>query len=74
MVDPVIMYQNYGTPTQAQVVNLQDKQIVFPEDDDSDIIIVNEDYNKNIIEESQAESVKKDVGDLTDTTTEEEKR
>lgn len=74
MVDPIIMYQNYGTPSQAQVVNLQDKQIVFPEDDDSDIIIVNEDYNKNTIEEGRAESVKQDIGDLTETTTQEVKR
>lgn len=43
----VVMYQNYGVPTKTHVINLEDKQIVFPEDDDSDIIIVNEDYNRN---------------------------
>lgn len=74
MVDPVIMYQNYGTPSQAQIVNLQNKQIVFPEDDDSDIIIVNEDYNRNTIEEGRVEAVKQDIGDLMDATTVEEKR
>ncbi|XP_032522102.2 protein madd-4 isoform X1 [Danaus plexippus] len=62
MVDPIIMYQNYGSPTQAEVVNLQDKQIVFPYDDDSDIIIVNEDYNKKTFEST-------DKSDLIETTT-----
>ncbi|KOB77866.1 ADAMTS-like protein 1, partial [Operophtera brumata] len=47
----VIMYQNYGVPSKTHVINLEDKQIVFPEDDDSDIIIVNEDYNRNHYEE-----------------------
>lgn len=42
------MYQNYGVPTKTHVISLDDKQIVFPEDDDSDIIIVNEDYNKHM--------------------------
>ncbi|CAG9568728.1 unnamed protein product [Danaus chrysippus] len=62
MVDPVIMYQNYGTPTQAEVVNLQDKQIVFPYDDDSDIIIVNEDYNKKTFDSTEK-------SDMIETTT-----
>lgn len=62
MVDPIIMYQNYGSPTQAEVVNLQDKQIVFPYDDDSDIIIVNEDYNKKTFEST-------DKSDMIETTT-----
>ncbi|CAH2207848.1 jg27842, partial [Pararge aegeria aegeria] len=70
MVDPVIMYQNYGNPIQAQIVNLEDKQIVFPEDDDSDIIIVNEDFNRNTIEEDRMESLKEGIGDLVDLTTE----
>lgn len=69
MVDPVIMYQNYGSPIQAQIVNLQDKQLVFPEDDDSDIIIVNEDFNRNTIEENGVESLKQNLGDLVETTT-----
>ncbi|KAJ0171985.1 hypothetical protein K1T71_012748 [Dendrolimus kikuchii] len=54
-VDSIIMYQNYETPTKTHVVNFDDKQIVYPEDDDSDIIIVNEDYNRHI-----------GVGDLKD--------
>ncbi|XP_053620196.1 protein madd-4-like isoform X4 [Plodia interpunctella] len=62
MADPIMMYQNYGF---HHVINLEDKQIVFPEDDDSDIIIVNEDFNTNSIEE---ERVKYD--DNVDTTTE----
>lgn len=47
-VDSIIMYQNYETPIKTRVVNFDDKQIVYPEDDDSDIIIVNEDYNRPI--------------------------
>ncbi|GBP79725.1 Protein madd-4 [Eumeta japonica] len=41
MVDPLVMYQNYESPL-TRVVSLQDKQLVFP-DDDGDIIIVNDD-------------------------------
>lgn len=51
MVDPLIMYQNYGTHSKAKFLNLEDKQIVFPEDDDSDIIIINEDYHKNSLDD-----------------------
>lgn len=69
MVDPIVMYHNYGTPTQAQVVNFEDKQIVFPEDDDSDIIIVNEDYSKNTIDGGRVESVKENINELVETTT-----
>lgn len=58
MVDPLIVYQNYGTPIKTHVINLEDKQIVFPEDDDSDIIIVNEDYSKNGIEEERVQNLK----------------
>lgn len=65
-VDSIIMYQNYGVPTKTHVINLEDKQIVFPEDDDSDIIIVNEDYNRNVIEDVHVESLK----DIEETTTE----
>ncbi|XP_061705546.1 protein madd-4 isoform X3 [Cydia pomonella] len=68
MVDPLIMYQNYGTPIKAHIINLEDKQIVFPEDDDSDIIIVNEDYGKNTIDEVRVENLKED--DDLETTTE----
>ncbi|CAG4995382.1 unnamed protein product [Parnassius apollo] len=68
MVDPVVMYQNHVSPTKTHVVNLRDKQIVFPEDDDSDIIIVNEDYNRNTIEEERVESLKEDLYHLVDTT------
>ncbi|XP_045518903.1 ADAMTS-like protein 1 isoform X2 [Pieris brassicae] len=63
MADPVVMYQNYGTPTKTRIVSFDNKQIVFPEDDDSDIIIVNEDYQKNTKEEHL------DVGDLIESTT-----
>jgi hypothetical protein len=56
MADPIIVYQNYGVP--SKVVNLRDKQIVFPEDDDSDIIIVNEDYNRNKIEDATTRTLK----------------
>lgn len=70
MVDPIIMYQNYGTPTKTRVVNLQDKQMMFPEDDDSDIIIVNEDYNRNSIENNAVENLREDFEDTTDITTE----
>ncbi|CAK1547829.1 unnamed protein product [Leptosia nina] len=66
MADPVIMYQNYGAPTRTHVINLDNKQIVFPEDDDSDIIIVNEDYNRNTIEDGREGN---DVGDLVESTT-----
>ncbi|KAI5644724.1 immunoglobulin i-set domain-containing protein [Phthorimaea operculella] len=69
MVDPVIMYQNYGTHAKTQVVNLKDKQMVIPEDDDSDIIIVNEDYNKNIIEQ-KVDSMKEYFEDSTELATE----
>lgn len=58
MADPVITYQNYGGVTKTIVVNLEDKQIVFPEDDDSDIIIVNEDYSRNSIEAREPESLR----------------
>ncbi|XP_038218162.1 protein madd-4 isoform X2 [Zerene cesonia] len=68
MVDPVIMYQNYGTPTKSEVINLDNKQIVFPVDDDSDIIIVNEDYNRNTIEEDYGKT-QKDAGDIVESTT-----
>ncbi|XP_049881211.1 protein madd-4 isoform X2 [Pectinophora gossypiella] len=68
MVDPIIMYQNYGTNTRTKVINLEDKQIVFPEDDDSDIIIVNEDYNKNTIEDGTVERLKEDYGDTDEST------
>lgn len=60
------MYQNYGVPTKTHVINLEDKQIVFPEDDDSDIIIVNEDYNRNHYE-GRVENLIEHVED--DTTT-----
>ncbi|XP_072946588.1 protein madd-4 [Epargyreus clarus] len=70
MIDSVIMYQNYGTPTKTRVVNLEDKQIVFPEDDDSDIIIVNEDYNRNTIQESRVEHLKEDMSEMVESTTE----
>lgn len=49
-VDPMLMYQNYGSQTN-RILNYEDKQIVFPEDDDSDIIIVNEDYAKQTYKE-----------------------
>ncbi|XP_026315930.1 ADAMTS-like protein 1, partial [Hyposmocoma kahamanoa] len=58
MADPVLSYQNYGGATRTIVVNLEDKQIVFPEDDDSDIIIVNEDYSRNSIEAREPESLR----------------
>lgn len=74
MVDPIVMYHNYGTPTQAQAVNFEDKQIVFPEDDDSDIIIVNEDYNRNTIDGGRVESVKENINELVETTTQTETR
>ncbi|XP_063833977.1 ADAMTS-like protein 3 [Ostrinia nubilalis] len=73
MVDPIIMYQNYGVPSKTRVINLEDKQIVFPEDDDSDIIIVNEDYNRNYdynrntIEDTTAQELK-EVNDIETTT------
>ncbi|KAI8423839.1 hypothetical protein MSG28_012849 [Choristoneura fumiferana] len=67
MVDPLIVYQNYGTPIKTHVINLEDKQIVFPEDDDSDIIIVNEDYSKNGIEEERVQNLK-DTDDVEVTT------
>ncbi|CAH2058374.1 unnamed protein product, partial [Iphiclides podalirius] len=70
MVDPIAMYQNRVTPLKTHIVNLQDKQIVFPEDDDSDIIIVNEDYNRNTIEEGIVESVREDLHGLVEDTTE----
>nr|XP_021208563.1 protein madd-4 isoform X1 [Bombyx mori] len=50
-VDPILMYQNYGSQTN-RILNYEDKQIVFPEDDDSDIIIVNEDYAKQTYKEN----------------------
>lgn len=70
MADPIIMYQNYGTPSNTRVVNLQDKQIVFPEDDDSDIIIVNEDIQNRIVsfEHIGAENLKEDFDDVETTT------
>lgn len=58
------MYQNYGVPTKARVINMEDKQIVFPEDDDSDIIIVNEDYHRNVIGDAPVESLK-EAGETT---------
>ncbi|KAL4719844.1 hypothetical protein ACJJTC_014427 [Scirpophaga incertulas] len=67
MADPIVVYQNYGIP--SHVVNLQDKQIVFPEDDDSDIIIVNEDYHRNNIDEF-ASSTLKEFDEFEITTTE----
>ncbi|XP_047036539.1 ADAMTS-like protein 1 isoform X4 [Helicoverpa zea] len=63
-VDSIIMYQNYGVPAKTHVINMEDKQIVFPEDDDSDIIIVNEDYNRNVIRDIPVESLK-DFGETT---------
>lgn len=62
------MYQNYGVPTKTHVITLEDKQIVFPEDDDSDIIIVNEDYNKHM-QDVTVENLMEHV----ETTTEENK-
>lgn len=62
-VDSLIMYQNYAVPTKTHVVSIDDKQIVFPEDDDSDIIIVNEDYNKPVYHE-RVESLNKDSEDI----------
>lgn len=61
------MYHNYGTPMKGQIVNLDDKQIVFPEDDDSDIIIVNEDYSRNAID-GQIRWREDDDDDLLSTT------
>ncbi|CAG9792565.1 unnamed protein product [Diatraea saccharalis] len=66
MADPIITYQNYGVP--SHIVNLEDKQIVFPEDDDSDIIIVNEDYNRNSIEQNTVQNLK-ELDDIESTTT-----
>ncbi|XP_063897140.1 protein madd-4 [Helicoverpa armigera] len=63
-VDSIIMYQNYGVPAKTHVINMEDKQIVVPEDDDSDIIIVNEDYNRNVIRDISVESLK-DFGETT---------
>ncbi|XP_037301247.1 protein madd-4 isoform X4 [Manduca sexta] len=57
-VDSIIMYQNHGTPTKTRMVTMNDKQFVFPEDDDSDIIIVNEDYNKHF--DARVENLKED--------------
>ncbi|XP_068624023.1 protein madd-4-like [Battus philenor] len=68
MVDPIVMYQNHLSPTKAQVLNLRGKQMVFPEDDDSDIIIVDED-NKNTIDDPKVESLKEHVYELAETTT-----
>ncbi|KAH9635716.1 hypothetical protein HF086_011106 [Spodoptera exigua] len=65
-VDSIIMYQNYGVPTKSHFFNLEDKQMVFPEDDDSDIIIVNEDYNRNVLRDVPVENLK----DSEETTTE----
>ncbi|CAB3237803.1 unnamed protein product [Arctia plantaginis] len=66
-VDSIIMYQNYGVPNKAHIINLRDKQIVFPEDDDSDIIIINDDYNRNnLMEDGRVESLK----NFEETTTE----
>lgn len=65
-VDSIIMYQNYGVPTKSHFFKIDDKQIVFPEDDDSDIIIVNEDYNRNVIRHMPVESLQ----NLDETTTE----
>ncbi|XP_075985885.1 ADAMTS-like no long nerve cord [Anticarsia gemmatalis] len=66
-VDSIIMYQNYGVPAQAHVINFEDKQMVFPEDDDSDIIIINEDYNRNMYEEGRVESLKHFAETTTET-------
>lgn len=64
MVDPMIMYENYDKPIKTRVVNLIDKQLVFPVDDDNDIIIVNEDYSPNSIEIDQFKEVgEEEIGD-----------
>lgn len=68
MADPIIMYQNYGVPSKTHILNLEDKQIVFPVDDDSDIIIVNEDYNRNTIEDVTTENTKEDYNYIETTT------
>ncbi|KAL0860685.1 hypothetical protein ABMA27_010029 [Loxostege sticticalis] len=68
MADPIIMYQNYGVPSKTHILNLEDKQIVFPVDDDSDIIIVNEDYNRNTIEDVTTENTKEDYSYIETTT------
>ncbi|XP_041971374.1 protein madd-4 isoform X2 [Aricia agestis] len=61
-----VMYENYGPPIQTQVINLPDKQLVFPQDDDSDIIIVNEDYHKtNFNERNHID----DADEIVETTT-----
>lgn len=41
------MYENYEKPIKGKIINLHDKQLLFPDDDDNDIIIVNEDYSRN---------------------------
>lgn len=52
MADPILSYHNYGNSIKARVINLDDQQLVFPVDDDNDIVIVNEDVNGNIIDET----------------------
>lgn len=64
-VDSIIMYQNYGVPTKSHFFNLEDKQMVFPEDDDSDIIIVNEDYNRNVLRDVPVENLKESSEETT---------
>lgn len=48
----------------GQIMNFEDKQIVFPEDDDSDIIIVNEDISRNTIDSSENKMTKDNVDDI----------
>ncbi|XP_045540256.1 protein madd-4 [Papilio machaon] len=69
MVDSISVYQNHVAPTKTHFVNLDDKQIVYPEDDYSDIIIVNEDYIRQTIERAGQNNFKEDVYDLIETTT-----
>ncbi|KAG7296503.1 hypothetical protein JYU34_020277 [Plutella xylostella] len=64
MADPLLLYQKYGTPMKGQIMNFEDKQIVFPEDDDSDIIIVNEDISRNTIDSSENKMTKDYVDDI----------
>ncbi|XP_059062707.1 protein madd-4 isoform X1 [Achroia grisella] len=66
MADPIRMYQNYGL--HSHILNLEDKQIVIPEDDDSDIIIVDEDFNSNTIEEGKVDELKNELDDDITTT------